>query len=46
VRVSGSLGDFDVTIEAAELLKRAITNKAMEEAGEAIRRGLSDLFGR
>lgn len=46
VRVSGPLGDFDVTIEAAELLKRAITNKAMEEAGEAIRRGLSDLFGR
>src|SRR5690606_32116829 len=46
VRVTGRAGDLTVTPEAAELLRRAITNKAVEEAGEAIKRGLGSLFGR
>lgn len=44
VTVTGSAGALSVQIAAADVLKRAITNKAVEEAGEAIRRGLGGLF--
>ena len=43
--ISGSASQLNVRIDMASLLKRAITNKATEEAGKAIRRGLGDLFG-
>ena len=43
--ISGSASQLNVRIDMASLLKRAITNKAVEEAGKAIRRGLGDLFG-
>lgn len=46
VRVTGRAGELTVTPEAGQLLRRAITNKAVEEAGEAIKRGLGGLFGR
>ncbi len=46
VNISGSAGNLSVRLETADVLKRAITNKAVEEASEAIRRGLGGLFGR
>lgn len=45
-RITGSASALQVTVDAASLLRRAITNKATEEAGEAIRRGLGGLLGR
>jgi uncharacterized protein involved in outer membrane biogenesis len=45
-RVSGSAAALEVGIDTAALLKRAITNRATEEAGDAIRRGLGGLLGR
>lgn len=46
VSITGSAGALRVRPETTDLLKRAITNKALEEAGEALRRGLGDLFNR
>jgi uncharacterized protein involved in outer membrane biogenesis len=46
VSISGSAGALDVRLETVDLLKRALTNKALEEAGEALRRGLGGLFNR
>jgi uncharacterized protein involved in outer membrane biogenesis len=46
VSISGSAGALNVRLETVDLLKRAITNKALEEAGEALRRGLGGLFSR
>jgi uncharacterized protein involved in outer membrane biogenesis len=43
--ISGSASQLSVRIDMGSVLKRAITNKATEEAEKAIRRGLSDLFG-
>jgi AsmA protein len=42
--VTGSLGAFSVRIDAAEVAKRAITNRATEEARKAIRKGLGGLL--
>ena len=46
VSITGSAGALRVQLETADVLKRAVTNKAVEEAGEAVRRGLGGLFGR
>jgi uncharacterized protein involved in outer membrane biogenesis len=46
VSISGSAGDLNVRLETVDLLKRALTNKALEEAGEALRRGIGGLFNR
>lgn len=46
VTITGSAGRLSVRLEAADVLRRALTNKAVEEAGEAIKRGLGGLFGR
>jgi AsmA protein len=46
VTVSGSAGALTVRLETADVLRRAITNRAVEEAGEAVRRGLGGLFNR
>jgi uncharacterized protein involved in outer membrane biogenesis len=46
VTIFGSAGALSVRLETVDLLKRAITNKAVEEAGEALRRGLGGLFNR
>jgi AsmA protein len=46
VTISGSAGALTVRLETVDVLKRAITNKAVEEAGEALRRGLGGLFDR
>jgi len=46
VSISGSAGDLNVRLETVDLLRRALTNKALEEAGEALRRGIGGLFNR
>jgi uncharacterized protein involved in outer membrane biogenesis len=46
VTVSGSIAGFKVGIDLADLTKRAIINRATEEAEEAIKKGLGGLFGR
>jgi AsmA protein len=46
VTISGSAGALSVRLETADVLKRAITNKAVEEAGDALRRGIGGLFNR
>jgi hypothetical protein len=46
VSISGSAGALSVRLETADVLKRAITNKAVEEAGDALRRGIGGLFNR
>ncbi|ODS54272.1 MAG: hypothetical protein ABS36_11395 [Acidobacteria bacterium SCN 69-37] len=46
VTITGSAGNMDVRLETTDVLRRAITNKAVEEAGSAIRRGLGGLLGR
>lgn len=46
VTISGSAGALMVRLETADVLRRAITNRAIEEAGEAVRRGLGGLFNR
>ena len=46
VTVSGSVEDFRVGIDLAGLARRALINRATEEAGEAIREGLGGLIGR
>lgn len=45
-RVTGSADNPLVTIDVGDLLQRAITNKAVEEAGKAIERGLGGLLNR
>lgn len=45
-RVTGSAENPLVTIDVSDLLQRAITNKAVEEAGKAIERGLGGLLNR
>ncbi|MCC7042237.1 MAG: AsmA family protein [Acidobacteria bacterium] len=46
VSISGSAGALSVRLEATDVLRRAVTNKAVEEAGEAVRRGIGGLFNR
>lgn len=46
VSISGSAGALSVRLETADVLRRAVTNKAIEEAGDAVRRGLGGLFNR
>jgi uncharacterized protein involved in outer membrane biogenesis len=46
VSISGSAGALNVRLETADVLKRALTNRAVEEAGEALRRGIGSLFNR
>lgn len=46
VTITGAAGNLSVRLETADVLRRAITNKAVEEAGDAIRRGLGGLFDR
>lgn len=46
VSISGSAGALSVQLETADALRRAILNKAAEEAGEALRRGLGGLVNR
>lgn len=45
-RISGPASALQVSVDTAALLKRALTNRATEEAGDAIRRGLGGLLGR
>ena len=44
VRITGSAHDPRVSIDIANVLRQAITNKAKEEIGGAIKRGLEGLF--
>ena len=45
-QVTGSAGNLQVRIDLAGVARRAITNRATEEAKEAIKKGLDGLFGR
>lgn len=44
VRIGGSLEDPRVSIEIGDAIRRAIINKAKEEIGSAIRKGIGKLF--
>ena len=44
--ITGSAGNLHVSIDVADVMKRAIRNKATEEVQKAIKRGLGDLFRR
>lgn len=44
--ISGSVGDLHVMLDLAGVAGRAIRNRATEEAGEAIKKGLGGLLGR
>jgi hypothetical protein len=46
VTIDGSLGNLSVRVNVGELAKRAITNRATEEAAKAIKKGLGGLIGR
>jgi uncharacterized protein involved in outer membrane biogenesis len=46
ITISGSIADYEIGIDLADLTRRAIINRATEEAEEAIRRGLGGLIGR
>jgi uncharacterized protein involved in outer membrane biogenesis len=46
VTISGSIADFRVGIDLVDLTRRAIINRATEEAEDAIRKGLGGVFGR
>jgi hypothetical protein len=44
--ITGSAGNLQVSIDVADVMKRAIRNRANEEVQKAIKRGLGDLFKR
>ena len=44
--VSGPAGNLKVRVDVAGVAKRAIVNRANEEVGKAIKKGLGGLFGR
>jgi len=46
VTVDGTLGSLSVRVNVGSLAKRAITNRATEEANKAIKKGLGGLLGR
>jgi hypothetical protein len=46
VTISGSVAELTVGIDLVDLTRRAIINRATEEAEEAIKEGLGGLFGR
>jgi hypothetical protein len=46
VAISGSVAELTVGIDLVDLTRRAIINRATEEAEEAIKEGLEGLFGR
>ena len=46
VSISGPASNLRVTVEVADLMKRAIRNRATEEVDKALKRGLGDLLKR
>jgi hypothetical protein len=44
--ITGSASNLQVRIDVASMAKRAVTNRAKEEAQKAIKKGLGDLFRR
>jgi uncharacterized protein involved in outer membrane biogenesis len=44
--ITGSAGNLQVRVDVADIMKRAIRNRANEEVKKAIKRGLGDLFRR
>lgn len=46
INVTGSLDTLSVRVDVADAAKRAIVNRANEEAGKAIRKGLGGLLNR